>query len=222
MQERVSGAERTREALLKAGLRLFGEKGFNATSTRELAAAAGANIGSIAYHFGGKEGLHIACAEYITVEIGGVAYQALGDVAADETMPASRDEARAMLVKGVGAMAGFITGRPEAAEIVQFVMRELMHPSAALDLIYSRLFEPVHIRLCGLWAAATGEPAESEEVKLAVFTMIGQLVYFRIGHEAVIRRMGWTETGPDQTRAIAQTAIGNLNAILDARGRAAQ
>jgi TetR/AcrR family transcriptional regulator, regulator of cefoperazone and chloramphenicol sensitivity len=50
--------EQTRERLLKAGLRLFAEKGYAQTSTREIAAAAQANIGAIAYYFEGKAGLY--------------------------------------------------------------------------------------------------------------------------------------------------------------------
>ena len=55
--------EGTRLDLIEAGILLFGQKGFSATSVRELAALAGANIAAIAYHFGGKEELRLACAE---------------------------------------------------------------------------------------------------------------------------------------------------------------
>jgi TetR/AcrR family transcriptional regulator len=47
----------TRERLLAAALTLFAQKGFAATSTRELAAAADCNISMIAHYFGSKEGL---------------------------------------------------------------------------------------------------------------------------------------------------------------------
>ncbi|MCT7376130.1 CerR family C-terminal domain-containing protein [Chelativorans salis] len=216
---RLTSAERTREALIRAGLRLFGEKGFEAASTRELAAAAGANIGSIAYHFGGKEGLHGACADYIVDLISSVAEDALGDVAAPQTYPASPRQARAMLGQALQAMFGFIVQRPEAGEIVQFILREMTHPTTALDTIYAGVFEPVHKRLCGLWEAATGEPAESERTKITVFTLIGQVVYFRIGREAVKRRMGWREIGQPEAAAVVSVASGNLSAILDARER---
>src|SRR5690242_19209079 len=73
----AASAEQTRQALIRAGLRLFGENGFDGTSTRELAAAAHANIGSIAYHFGSKEGLRAACAGFIVETIKGMASQAL-------------------------------------------------------------------------------------------------------------------------------------------------
>src|SRR4051794_14746870 len=70
-------AEQTRRALIRAALKLFGSKGYDGTSTREIAAAANANIGSIAYHFGGKEGLRTACANFIVETIQSVAAQAL-------------------------------------------------------------------------------------------------------------------------------------------------
>ncbi len=82
-------------------------------------------------------------------------------------------------------MVGFIVASPQAGEIVQFVLRELSHPTAALDRIYAGVFEPTHRRLCQVWEQATGEAAESEATRLTVFTLIGQVIYFRIGREAV-------------------------------------
>lgn len=52
-----------REGLLAAGRALFSQKGFDATSTREIAAAAGCNLGLINHYFGSKEGLLVAILE---------------------------------------------------------------------------------------------------------------------------------------------------------------
>ena len=49
-----------RARLLRAGLRLFAHQGFAATSTRELAQAAGVNVAAISYYFGDKAGLYRA------------------------------------------------------------------------------------------------------------------------------------------------------------------
>jgi len=57
---RDSAGDGARERLLLAGLRLFAERGFAATSTRELAELAGVNVASIAYYFGDKAGLYRA------------------------------------------------------------------------------------------------------------------------------------------------------------------
>jgi len=205
-----SPAELTRTALIHAGLKLFGRQGFDGTSTRQIAAAANANIGSIAYHFGGKEGLHAACADFIVETIRSIARPVLAD------MPADPAAAAAGLAEAVERMVSFFVASPEAGEIAQFVMRELAQPSAALDRIYLGVFAPLHERLCRAWAAATGEDPESERTRLIVFTLIGQVVYFRIGRQAVLRRMGWSEIGPRQAKAIASVAMANLDAMLAA------
>jgi len=212
-KKRPQSAEQTRQALVHAGLKLFGEKGFDGTSTRELAAAANANIGSIAYHFGSKEGLRSACADFIVETMKGMASQAL----ASAGEPANADAARQQLLAALERLVAFMVASPEAGIIVQFILRELSHPTAALDIIYEGVFEPTHRRLCRIWAAATGEEAESEHTKIAVFTMIGQIVYFRIGRAAVLRRMGWNDIGTPEASAIAAVAGDNLAAILASR-----
>ncbi|SDA50714.1 CerR family C-terminal domain-containing protein [Mesorhizobium qingshengii] len=211
----TSPAEPTRAALVRAALRLFGRQGFDGTSTREIAAEAQANIGSIAYHFGGKEGLRTAAADFIVETIQTVAGQALGN--AQAPVPGSPEAARAQLFAALERMVGFVVASPQAGEIVQFVLRELSHPTAALDRIYDGVFEPTHRRLCQLWEQATGEPAESEATRLTVFTLIGQVIYFRIGREAVMRRMGWRDIGAAEAAKVVAATSDNLKAILAAR-----
>jgi len=207
-----SAADETRTRLIRAALVLFGEKGFDATSTREIAAAANANIGSIAYHFGGKDGLRQACAGYIVETIGAVAGTVLHTDLAEE--PQGSQDAEALLTNTMETMVGFLVARPESGEVVQFILREMARPTAALDLIYDGVFEPVHKKLCRIWEQATGEPAESDGTKLAVFTIIGQVIYFRIGREAVKRRMGWDAIGPGEANAVVDAVRKNLSAIL--------
>jgi len=117
-------------------------------------------------------------------------------------------------------MTRFIVAQPQSGEIVQFLQRELAHPTAALDRIYSGVFEPTHKRLCAIWEVATGEPAESEATRLIIFTLLGQVVYFRIGREAVKRRMGWATMGEDEAAAVAAIVRQNLMAILAAKDAA--
>ncbi|MCO4746976.1 MAG: TetR/AcrR family transcriptional regulator [Proteobacteria bacterium] len=50
----------TRARFLEAALELFAEQGYAGTSTRQIATAAGSNVASLAYHFGGKAGLYAA------------------------------------------------------------------------------------------------------------------------------------------------------------------
>lgn len=47
----------TREQILEAAWNLFAERGFEDVSVRDVTNAAGVNLASVSYHFGGKEGL---------------------------------------------------------------------------------------------------------------------------------------------------------------------
>ncbi len=214
-QTPATGPDQTRLALIRAALVLFARNGYEATTTREIASTAKANIGSIAYHFGGKEGLHAACAQHIVETIRGIAGEALDgpDIPAD--LPP--EMAVALLESLIERMVGFIVARPEGGEIVQFVLRELNRPTAALNTIYYGVFEPTHKRLCALWAIASGSERDADATMLTVFTLVGQLVYFRIGREAVSRRMGWKTIGAEEAAAIVEVARFNLRAILAAR-----
>lgn len=55
-----SKAEETRARILEGALKLFREKGFDATTMRDIAQAAGMSLGSTYYHFDSKEALVMA------------------------------------------------------------------------------------------------------------------------------------------------------------------
>jgi AcrR family transcriptional regulator len=192
----LKDADGTRQALIRAGLDLFGRNGFDATSTREIAQAAKVNSAGIAYHFGGKDGLRQACAEAIIARMQAVLAGG-APAAASMADAADRDAAAEQLLSLVDRMVAFLTTVPESEMIARFVVREMFTPSPAFDTIYGGLFEPVHRRVCQVWAAATGmEPA-------------------------VTRRMGWDGIGPEEARAIGETIRRSVRAsILACRGEA--
>lgn len=203
----------TAALLVAAGLRLFGQKGFAATSTREIAAAAGTNVASIAYHFGGKDGLRRACGQEVIRRVGTV----IGPAAPDLDLPPA--QAAAAMEGVIRTMAGFLLARREAEDIVPFMLRELAENGPVLDEVYTKMFAPVHGRICRFWAAATGQAAESDRTRLIVFSLIGQLVYFRIGRPVVGRRMGWQTAGAEEARQIADILVGNLHAMIERERR---
>lgn len=201
----------THRALVHAGLRLFGGQGFDATSTRALAALAETNISSIAYHFGGKQELRLACADAVAGAIDQVA-QAVPPGAADLT----KVQARRILRRMMRRIVTFLV-TPAAADVVAFLLRELADASSpVLDRLYTGLIEPRHRALCVVWAAATGADPGSEQTRLAVFSLIGQAAYFRLAAPLVQRRMGWDSYSRRNAQAISRRLIANLDAMLDA------
>lgn len=204
--------EGTRLALIEAGLRLFGKQGFSAASIRQLATEAGANIAAVAYHFGSKDGLRLACAE----EFGRRMAAAMS--ATSGTSIDTAEDARAELHRRVRGMIGFLLGDRGTSEIVPFMLRELAEDGPGIDAVYTGFAEPTHRRLCALWGLATGTDPEADSTRLAVFTLIGQLMYFRIGRTVVARRMGWAATGAPEIGQIADRISRNLDAMLDTDG----
>ena len=59
----------TRERILDAAEALFGEKGFESVSLRDITGRAGANVASVNYHFGSKDKLIAAVIERHAVPI---------------------------------------------------------------------------------------------------------------------------------------------------------
>lgn len=202
----------TRAAIIRAAMEGFARKGFEATTTREIAAAAGCNLAAISYYFGGKDGLRLACAETIVATLSAVANRRVEG----RPEPTDPEAAQAALLGLTRRMVHFVLLRPEAAAIAGFVMREVAQPSAALDAIYEGMIERVHRRVCLLWGAATGQPAESDAVRLAVFSTVGQIFYFHVARPVVMRRLGWSAIGRREARAIGATVSANLRARLAA------
>ncbi len=207
--------QETRAALVVAALKLLGDKGFEATSTREIAAEAGVNVAMIAYHFGGKEGLRLACADFIAERLRQI-FEATGELSAQ-----SAGEARAALGGLARALIRGLVADEAARPLARFLLREVSQTSPAFQRVYETAFAPLHARACALWAAATGAPAESVDARLSVFTMIAQVVYFRIARPAILLRMGWDDIGPAEAAAIETVVLANLEAaVAAARNRA--
>ena len=214
----TAGAQDTRAALIRAATIQFGEHGFAGTSIRSIAAEAKVNLALISYHFGGKDGLYEACALNIADTLRQVVGTGL-TAAAEQGKPIGPDEALAVLENAIRSLVGFIVANSQSRHFVMFVVRELSHPGRNLEIIFSQVFEPVHRAACRLYASAAGGDAEDPSVKLAVFSVVGQVIYFRLAMPIVQRRMGWAETSSGEAGEIEAQIVTNLRDCVHAARR---
>lgn len=198
----------TRAALISAGLHLFGRDGFAATSIRALAAHAATNVASIAYHFGSKDGLRLACGQEV------VRRAAIFSGPPGQCGDMTPAQALARLEAMLRAMVAFMTRAPQAADTVAFILREMGEQGPAFDLIYRDFFLSKHRELCRLSAAVIGGDPESADIRLLVFSLLGQAVYFRLGQPLICRRMGWQSYDEAESQAIADRLVANMHSIL--------
>ncbi|TLF49106.1 DUF1956 domain-containing protein [Halomonas urmiana] len=198
----------TRDRLIQAGIRLFGEFGFEATTTRGLAEAAGANIGSIAYHFGNKRGLYLAASRYIAEQL---RRRLSLDAAAAPAPVEDRDAVLATLRALARRMVRTFTEDEECRRWLLLVMREQVHPGEAFEILQAEAFGPVQRRLGGLIARLTGRAVDDRRVILETHTLIGQIVFFLIGREPLLRRL--------EVAAFDEAILTDIETVIDAHLR---
>lgn len=194
--------QHTRQRLIEAAIELFGEQGFKGTTTRQLAEAASANIGSIAYHFGNKHGLYLAAARYIATALS----QRLGLA---DNPNAERDDkpARQTLQVLFQRMVRVFTEDPDCRRWMLMVMREQAKPGEAFDILYDDAFGHIQRRVSALIASITGLPQASRRVILETHTLVGQVLFLLVGREVLLRRLGLTHFDAQ--------ALADIDAVID-------
>ena len=80
---KMTAAER-RAQIINVSKKLFSEKGFNGTTTKEIAQASGISEAMIFFHFASKEDLYTAIID--------LRIQEVGDALSDEALQAQDDE----------------------------------------------------------------------------------------------------------------------------------
>jgi AcrR family transcriptional regulator len=211
---RDRGAD-TRAELIEAALDVFGQLGFEGASTRVIAKAAGANLAAIVYHFGGKEALYLAVAEHVAQSI----FANVGPTIASAASPRALESAaaaRAALDRLIDTFIAVILGSADAERWARFIVREQLQPTAAFDVIY-RFMSGAADTATRLIAVIQARPID-DEMKVRVFTILGQVMVFRVAHALVLRRMGWRTLGERQRSQIRRVVGENLTAILGRGG----
>ncbi len=178
--------DETRGRLLAVALAEFGANGFAATTTRRIADKAGVNLPALAYYFGGKEGLYLACAEDIVARwragVGDVAEEAAQAL----TTPIAPGEAAAQLKRVMATLARFLLSSGEDAHRTVFVQREIASPGPAFEILYEGLWRP-GIELAAALIARTLGSREGGDARLRAVMMISSLTGLVQGQDIVAR-----------------------------------
>ena len=207
----------TKNRLLLAAIDVFGKHGFESATTRMLAEAASANLQSIPYYFGSKEGLYLAVAEHITERIRDRILPLADEIRAKLPEPGgarriSSEEARGLLQQVLTAMAHLLL-HDESAPWARLMIREQMDPTAAFDLIYGRVLSPMLELVRVLVGSALGKDPDSEQVRLRTLSTIGQILVLRAARATLMRQLSWKEVGPDELAAVDALVVNLVRAL---------
>jgi AcrR family transcriptional regulator len=188
--------------LVEAAIDQFGRAGFEGASTRDIAAASGTTMSSITYHFGGKQGLYLACADYIADRIGATHERGMAVIRANP--PRTADEARMALLMLLDNFAGLMLA-PESEAWSQFIVREQQRPTEAFERIYARVMGPVLATAIDLLVLVRPSLDESAR-RVLVLNFVGMTLVLRLARACVARVMGVA----DIDQPTAQTLVAGL------------
>ncbi|MCP5165029.1 MAG: CerR family C-terminal domain-containing protein [Pseudomonadales bacterium] len=201
-----SRGDQTREALVHAALDVFGHAGFDAATTRTIAAAAGVNQALIGYHFGGKQGLYRGAIEHIVQRMQErllpVAEQVSEQLAAvPRDAPGQRALALQLLVTIFDALHDTIAGG-FAEGWVRLILREQQDPTEAFGLLYNHMLARLLALVTRLVAMASGLQEDSEACRIRALMIFGQVMVFHGARATTALHLGWQGIGPDQLAAL--------------------
>jgi AcrR family transcriptional regulator len=177
----VQPAEETRSKLMLAAGEVFAEVGYQAATTREICARAGANIAAVNYHFGDKLGLY-------TEMLKGAVLQGENrfvDAALEAKTP---EEALRNFILG---MFRKMSEGDRPAWYVKVMTHELAQPTPGLNAVVDNLIRPNAEILCGIVGRIIDRPALHPQTRMCAHSIIGQVVHYM--HARPVLNLLWPE-----------------------------
>jgi AcrR family transcriptional regulator len=211
----------TRARLLDAASALFAERGFRATTIREIAARAGVNVAAGNYHYGSKKALYfeVLRAQFAQIrrELDSRGARRPPAELARLSRPALRDLLRARLA----VMLDLLLGPPPGVHGT-LMHREMCDPSEALPVIVDEFVAPMMREMRDI-AAQLVPGLDERALERCVFSITGQAAFYRFAMPAMLRLLNRRAYPPGFTRQLAthvtEFSLGGMERVASTRGR---
>jgi AcrR family transcriptional regulator len=187
----------TRERLIEAAGRVFADRGYEHATVREICRRAKANIASVNYHFGGKDGLY---AEVFTHG----ALEALTAYPPDLGLgpePTPEQELHAFIYS---FLCRFLRTEQQAGWHTKLCAREMVLPTIALDRVVDKIIRPLSERLAGIVRRILGGGASAEEARRCALSIVGQCLFYHHGRHVLERLYGPQRHTDHEIRRLAE------------------
>lgn len=167
----------TRQRLIDAAGAIFAERGYEATSVRDICQHADANIAAVNYHFGDKKSLYVAavrhaqsCADEENPEI----------IWPDDMPPIQRlrQFIRTMVERKL------VTDKP--IWHLEIMLREMAHPTEACGAVVEDYVRPMANGLRAILLSLLGDDFPEEKGRMIGFSIVGQVLFYYV-HQPMIR-----------------------------------
>lgn len=165
----VDGSDDTRQRVLQAAGAIFANKGFDATTVREICQRAGANQAAVNYYYRDKESLYLAAVEH--------AHCAGMDETAPSWAPGTPPEEK--LRQFLEGMLSHLLDPNRPDWHTQLMMRELSFPTDACVRLVDAYIRPKADLLGSIVAELLPPSVPLEDRNLVCFSIVGQCLFYR-------------------------------------------
>lgn len=170
-----SDGQEARNRLLDVALKLFADKGFAKTSTREIAQAAQANLASISYYFGDKQGLYRAVFEDPRFNPG------------FDPMSGSMDGADIRSVVDF-MLRGFtepLKAGEQAQQCMKLHFREMVEPTGMWQEEIEKNIKPAHASLVAALCKHLQVKAADDDMHRLAFELLSMGIMLHVGTDVI-------------------------------------
>jgi len=178
----TSECEDTHVRILSAAQKLFADKGFDATSVRDITTEAGCNVASVNYHFGGKDNLYLETFRSMLEVLRDQRLLALGELM-DRTPPPSLEE---FLQSFAGGFINPLVDKERGRLFMALVSREMFDAHLPHDVFVSEFIHPILERSMTA-LEKFGPSLEPADARLCIMSMVGQLLHALKAHHLFTR-----------------------------------
>jgi TetR/AcrR family transcriptional regulator, regulator of cefoperazone and chloramphenicol sensitivity len=185
----------TRNKLLASAADVFLEFGFRAARVQDIAKRAGVRLSAINYHFDSKEGLYLAVLRQH-------AERAIAFAPLSAAQPP--DSLSERFNYSVRSLVERMLNDGSETRISQFMLREFVNPTAALDVMIERFSKPQAEEFLKLLNEILGPSVPPDAVERSLISIFSQCIIYAAGLPVIKRIVPQALVGDDLHGRIAR------------------
>jgi AcrR family transcriptional regulator len=166
-------APETKTRLLQAAERLFAEKGFEATSVRDITTEADCNVAAVNYHFGGKDSLYV---ETFRTLLGELRDRRIERISADMAAAGDGATLELFLESLANAFLEPLVGEGRGKLLLAIVSREMVDLRLPPEVFLGEFIHPL-MEVALEQMGRVGPPLDPMAARLCVMSVVGQLLH---------------------------------------------
>jgi AcrR family transcriptional regulator len=208
--------EETRARIVTAALKMFGERGFDAASTRDIATAAGVNAPALQYYFDSKEGLYLACVEHIVKRVW--EFMSDGIAAAERALAQNKSDAELIDaycdIQEAQAHFMFTSDEPGDWRLFMARLQSGEGPAAGFQCINQHVGIRVTRVLSTIVGRMLGRAPDDEDTLVRTMMLNGQMHSFQFVRKSMLTKLKWDTIDANRLALLKRVIREHVSALL--------